>query len=271
MSVHQTRRTGPLPLDLEFAALDSASSGWSEIEKLSISANGAVGGKGKGRATGATEMGGVEIVPSVRMGAVEGLDGDSVTYGPFVPPQKAHVPLWLAVHLKKKRKCRIVGPGWMSVAFLEQVLKQEQSDPNFSDLPRDYLEVSKVLLEVASDDLPAPDRVRLLLKDIREARQAKVREGLTAVNPVHLAMPNLSTLELSELRPFFSLSFSRLSTLSPNAETWRENEAWWLEDPGGCLEAAREGRVPGGSQGGMEIEGGFGIGGGGREGTFDGF
>ncbi|BGP13065.1 hypothetical protein JCM10213_000931 [Rhodosporidiobolus nylandii] len=260
MSVHPLRRPGPLPSDLEFAALDGASSGWSEIERLGLDATGR---------TGAKKAGEVEIVPLVRMGAVEGLDGDSVIYGPFTPPQKASVPLWLAVHLKKKRRCRIVGPGWLSVAFLEQVLKQEQTDPNFSDLPRDYLEVAKVLLEVASDDLPSPDRIRLLLKDIREARQAKVREGLAAVNAVHLAMPNLSTLELSELRPFFSLSFQRLSQLAPDGETWRENEQWWMTDPGGCLEAARRGEVPGGSGKRMEMDG---LGREGREGTaFSGF
>ncbi|GAA6026483.1 hypothetical protein JCM10207_002517, partial [Rhodosporidiobolus poonsookiae] len=130
------------------------------------------------------------------------------------------------------------------------VLKQEQTDANFSDLPRDYLEVSKVLLEVASDDVPAPDRVRLLLKDIREARQAKVREGLAAVNAVHLAMPNLSTLELSELRPFFTLSFQRLAALDPLADTHSDNERWWLSDPAGMAEAARRGEVPGQQAGG---------------------
>lgn len=34
-------------------------------------------------------------------------------------------------------------------AHLEQTLKSEQTLPEFSDLPRDYLEVSKVLLEVS--------------------------------------------------------------------------------------------------------------------------
>lgn len=36
-------------------------------------------------------------------------------FGPFVPPQKAKVPLWFALQLKKKRKCRIVVPNWLSV------------------------------------------------------------------------------------------------------------------------------------------------------------
>ncbi|BGP22021.1 GINS complex subunit Psf2 [Rhodotorula toruloides] len=228
MSVHPSRRRGPLPADIEFACLDGASSGWSEIEQRRAA-------KGKGR------EGEVEIVPSVRMPVIQGLDGDHLTYGPFNPPQKASVPLWLAVHLKKKRKCRIVAPQWLSVGHLEQTLKSEQTLPEFSDLPRDYLEVSKVLLEVASDDVAASDRVRLLLKDIREARQAKVREGLGAINAVHLGMPNLSALEIAELRPFFALSFQRLGDLDPLAEQHRETEEWWMRDPAGCMEAARQG------------------------------
>ncbi|GAA5856490.1 hypothetical protein JCM8547_008767 [Rhodosporidiobolus lusitaniae] len=270
MSVHPSRRLGPLPHDLEFAALDGASSGWGEIERL-IAQQGKGKGRDKGKGKEDDVRGELEIVPSVRMGVVEGLDGRGTTYGPFVPPQKCSVPLWLACHLKKKRRCRIVAPQWLSVAFLEQVLKQEQTDANFSDLPRDYLEVAKVLLEVASDDVPSPDRIRLLLKDIREARQAKVREGLAAVNAVHLAMPNLSTLELSELRPFFSLAFQRLSQLDPDSERHRETEEYWMRDPVGCLEAARRGELGGGGLGGvggMEFEyGAGGVGRGEREGT----
>ncbi|CEQ42465.1 SPOSA6832_04275 [Sporobolomyces salmonicolor] len=259
MSIHPTRRRGPLPLDIEFASLDGVSSGWSYVESTPSAA-----AKGKGRDTSERSAGGgrgeVEIVPLVRMGVVEGLDGPSVTYGPLTPPQKASVPLWLAVHLKKKRKCRIIAPGWMSVLYLEQILREETTQGDFSDLPRDYLEVSKVLLEVASDDLPAPDRLRLLLKDIREARQAKVREGLGAVNAVHLGMPNLSTLELSELRPFFALSFQRLMALDPLAEEQRELEERWMKDPEGVLEEAR-GRALRGERQGTEGTFGGGYGG----------
>lgn len=47
----------------------------------------------------------------------------------------------------------------------------------------------------ASDDMISPDRIRIILKDIREARQSKVRAGLQALNPVHLAVsPTPSSL-----------------------------------------------------------------------------
>lgn len=52
----------------------------------------------------------VEIVPLFSMSRVRLLSG---TYGPFEPPRRAQVPLWLALSLKKKRKCRIVPPEWL--------------------------------------------------------------------------------------------------------------------------------------------------------------
>ncbi|SGY39916.1 BQ5605_C003g02294 [Microbotryum silenes-dioicae] len=228
MSVSRLRQLGPTPGDLEFLAMERT----------------------------------IEIVPSVKVPLVEGLDGPSIRYGPLNPPQKSTVPLWFAVHLKKKRKCRIIAPTWLAIPRLENTLQEETTDEGFSDLPRDYLEVSKILLEVqvlhsklfqmgliriervrfvvnhnsASDDIAQPDKVRLLLKDIREARQAKVRAGLAALNPIHLAMPNLASLEVNELRPFFALAHKRMSMLDPEAERHEEIEQLWLEKPN---EAAR--------------------------------
>ena len=54
----------------------------------------------------------------------------------------------------------------------------------------------------ASDDLPTPEKLRLLLKDIREARQSKIRSGLSAVNSVHLGVSS----------PFSPSSFFSLHT-----------------------------------------------------------
>lgn len=123
----------------------------------------------------------------------------------------------MALNLKLKRKCHIVAPEWLNVGwylfrnhfslarvisdFLQERLTQETSSGNFSDLPFRYAEISKVLLDLlvfrffkirhelcsflsrASDDLLNPDKLRSLLKDIREARQAKTRDLLLKLNP----------------------------------------------------------------------------------------
>lgn len=72
--------------------------------------------------------------------------------------------MWLAVHLKRRRKCRIIIPDWLSVrtylptlpgssvadgpaASLEEIYRHETTSPDFSEMAANYLEVSKVLLE----------------------------------------------------------------------------------------------------------------------------
>lgn len=114
-----------------------------------------------------------------------------------------------------------------------------------------------------------------------------MREGLGAINAVHLGvrsttslllprlthrlvdpfpcvspqMPNLSALEITELRPFFSLSFQRLRDLDPLAEQHRETEEWWMRDPAGCMDAARQGMFGRQGREGTEVSGFGGYGG----------
>lgn len=54
----------------------------------------------------------IDILPLVSLDRVRLLSG---TYGPFQPPAHATVPLWLAFSLRKKRKCVIVPPEWLSI------------------------------------------------------------------------------------------------------------------------------------------------------------
>lgn len=50
----------------------------------------------------------------------------SGTFGPLVSGLTCEVPLWLALTLKKKGKCKIVTPDWMSVANLEAFVAHER-------------------------------------------------------------------------------------------------------------------------------------------------
>ncbi|KAF7775702.1 hypothetical protein Agabi119p4_4095 [Agaricus bisporus var. burnettii] len=153
----------------------------------------------------------IEIIPLVSMEKTVFISG---AYGPLRPPNKAQVPLWIAVNLKMKRKCHIVPPSWFTVDYLQDRLSLETSNPAFSELPFRYMEISKILLDVASDDLEQPDKLRSLLKDLREARQAKSREGLKQLDHSELSLPNLSAMEINEIRPYFVESMSILSKLA---------------------------------------------------------
>ncbi|KAF8622058.1 hypothetical protein AX15_007209 [Amanita polypyramis BW_CC] len=137
----------------------------------------------------------IDIIPLIAMERTAFISG---TYGPLRPPNRAKVPLWIAVNLKIKKKCHIVAPDWLSVDYLKERLEKEITDIAFSNLPFRYIEISKVLLDVASDDLESSDKLRSLLKDLREARQAKCRAGLSEMDYTELTVrpPNPTSKSL---------------------------------------------------------------------------
>jgi GINS complex subunit 2 len=172
----------------------------------------------------------ITILPSISMEKTALISG---AYGPLVPMRRCQVPLWMAINLKLKRKCRIIAPDWLtvgtcasqrssyldlrtrSIEVLQAHLARETTQPEFSDLPFRFSEVSKLLLDVASDDLENPDKIRSLLKDLREARQAKSREGLDKLDHNELTLLNLCSMEINEIRPFFVRSMDILAKLQP--------------------------------------------------------
>ncbi|WFD38629.1 DNA replication protein psf2 [Malassezia japonica] len=162
----------------------------------------------------------IRILPLVSVDRVRLLSG---TYGPFRPPAHAEVPLWLALSLRKKRKCVIIPPDWLSVDALTEYVRQETTSLPFAPLPLHYVAIAKLLLEQASEDIPSSSRVRALLKDLREARQSKVLSGLEMVNPAHLEMTNISSLEIAELRPFFATALQQLQAIQAQPQEVSEN------------------------------------------------
>jgi GINS complex subunit 2 len=126
----------------------------------------------------------------------------------------------MATNLKLKKKCHIVPPEWLSVDFLQERLTRETSRPEFSKLPFRFAEIAKVILDVASDDVQNADKIKSLLKDLREARQAKSRDGLQKLDHSELSLPNLCSMEINEIRPFFIQAMGILTQLvrEPSAE-----------------------------------------------------
>ncbi|KAI6047510.1 DNA replication complex GINS protein PSF2 [Pisolithus marmoratus] len=142
----------------------------------------------------------VEILPLITMEKTAFISG---AYGPLRPPAKCRIPLWMAMNLKVKKKCHIIPPDWLNIEFLQERLSRETSYPEFSQMPFRFTEIAKAILDVAPDDVQNSEKVRSLLKDLREARQAKSREGLAKLDHSELSLPNLCSMEINELRPFF--------------------------------------------------------------------
>ncbi|KAJ2467356.1 DNA replication protein psf2, partial [Coemansia sp. RSA 2320] len=145
--------------------------------------------------------------------------------GPFRPPQKTEVPLWLAVMLKRTNRCRIVAPKWLAFEHLRDLCRrEEQPDAMFTRLPVHYLEIAHMLLTHAEDDLVEPQGIRRLLQDLREVRQSKTHEGLRMLNSQQLQMDNLSAAEINEIRPLFRHSFDMLRQLDVLASATEESQ-----------------------------------------------
>jgi hypothetical protein len=53
----------------------------------------------------------VTVIPQFKGGKLHFVGGD---VGPFVPAVPVDVPLWLAISLKKRGRCKIQPPEWMS-------------------------------------------------------------------------------------------------------------------------------------------------------------
>lgn len=87
----------------------------------------------------------------------------------------------------------------------------------------------------ASDDLENPDKIRTLLKDIREARQSKSREGIAKLDHSELGvrtplpsspaacltraqLSGLCSMEINEIRPFFIKGMGVLTMLIRDPE-----------------------------------------------------
>ncbi|KAL3581553.1 hypothetical protein D5086_015885 [Populus alba] len=141
----------------------------------------------------------VEIVPNLRMNSLYFIRGD---YGPFHPQLAAQVPLWLAVALKKRGKCTIRPPQWMSIENLAQVLELERDSHAFQPLPFHYLEISRLLFDHAREDIPDMYMVRSLTEDIRDVRFHKVETNLEKFTASTVTWKNMSAMEVNIIRAF---------------------------------------------------------------------
>lgn len=152
------------------------------------------------------------------------------------PPQRCEVPIWLALLLKRQKRATIVPPAWLTIEDLEAKLDEEKKTDGpgaisgFSKLPFRWIEIADLLLDVAYDDIPDADVVRRLLRDLRETRQAKAREGLEVLEDKMLQMDNIGLTEVNEIRALFGGSMDVLRRLQETRG--EEDEDADMEDNG---------------------------------------
>jgi len=130
------------------------------------------------------------------------------------------VPLWLAVALKQRQKCRIIAPAWMDVERLEANKAAEEESKFFTEMPSNcYREVTQLLLQHAADDIPRADVIRTLVKDIWDLRMAKLRSSIDVFlksDATHAKLNHLTLMELNTVRPFLTSALDHLHVLRTN-------------------------------------------------------
>lgn len=81
-------------------------------------------------------------------------------------------------------------------------MEERAPDSPFSGrVPESWIEISTLILTHAADDVNDSDKVRDLVKDLREARATKIRDGIRReMNPHKIQMNNLGRMEINEIR-----------------------------------------------------------------------
>ncbi|GAB1860844.1 DNA replication complex GINS protein PSF2 [Camponotus japonicus] len=144
----------------------------------------------------------VNIVPNFNLDIIYLISG---SVGPFRAGLPVKVPIWLAVCLKQKQKCRIINQEWMNIESLNDRKEMEKMSKLFTEMPSNhYIDESQILLNVANDDIPDADRIRISVKDIWDIRMSKLRTSVDAFvksEGVHARLDHLTAMEINSIRP----------------------------------------------------------------------
>ncbi|KRZ18075.1 DNA replication complex GINS protein PSF2 [Trichinella zimbabwensis] len=145
----------------------------------------------------------------------------TVTVGPFNPGVVTKAPLWLALLLCEQNRCRILPPSWLNVESLTEIRSAERAAPIFTKLPNPcFFEISTIILQKFSIEVPNADAVKALFHDILDIRMAKLDSSISAFfgsGSAHAVVNNLTSFEIIRIRSFLSDSLSRLNTLEMSA------------------------------------------------------
>lgn len=148
----------------------------------------------------------------------------SGTFGPFSSGMPCTVPMWLALTLRKKGKCTIKIPDWMTVtALAERSIKHERAERTLGPLPFYYMEIAQLLLNNAREDIESPDQVGALLQDLESIRMDRIRMGITSVSDeiqggkavVSANLQNVGSLEIFTIKRFFLNAMDAFFKLCP--------------------------------------------------------
>jgi len=156
----------------------------------------------------------ISVVPNFKHPEIHLIRG---SVGPFLPLVPLQVPMWMAIHLKESHRCRFVCPEWLTLDFVQELLKQEQQQETFTQMPNTYVFIlSQTIMNVALEDIPNGDQIRLLMKDLWDLRLAKLRSSIGSLarsGALYAKVTHLTQVEICLIRNFLKTSLKHIAQL----------------------------------------------------------
>ena len=94
----------------------------------------------------------------------------------------------------------------------------EKEDALFTEMPASNIfVVSNLILDCAKEDIERADQVRMVLRDIWDIRQAKLRrsvDGFIQGGFLHSKLNHLQLIELNSVRPLLPHAFDQVNRLN---------------------------------------------------------
>ncbi|XP_055918949.1 probable DNA replication complex GINS protein PSF2 [Eupeodes corollae] len=161
----------------------------------------------------------IGVIPNFTFDPIHLISG---SIGPFRAGLPVHVPLWLAIHLRKQQKCRIVPPMWMDMELLEEIKEEEKRSRFFTKMPSEhYMIEAQLILSTAPNDVPKCEEIRTIIKDIYDIRESKLRTSIDAFikgEGTYAKLDNLTLFEIHSVRPILPHALDHIARYQRTAE-----------------------------------------------------
>ncbi|XP_034251566.1 probable DNA replication complex GINS protein PSF2 [Thrips palmi] len=161
----------------------------------------------------------VSIVPNFNNATVHLISGD---VGPFRAGLPVNVPVWMALNLRQRQKCRILAPDWLDVDKLEALKEEEKASKYFTKMPSEhYMVVAQLILSAVEDDIPRIEEIRMAVKNLWDVRISKLRSSVDTFiksGGSHARLDYLTTMEINSVRPLLPHALDFIDRLNKASE-----------------------------------------------------
>ena len=159
----------------------------------------------------------VTIVPNFTENSLNLIRGK---FGPFKAQKPIEVPLWLAIYLKSRGKCRLTIPMYYEEEYLAKKVEEEMSDKvGLTSLPENFFEIFLILSNKAADDFYDSMKSKSLIEDIKQLRLSKLTNFIKQLerSSTYLVFDHITDYELSLMRPMIGEAYNKLAQLNKAA------------------------------------------------------